>query len=289
MATILLTGATGSVSGSVFPYLNGKGHRLIGLVRNKAKAAALEAQGVELRLGDLTDLRTVERAFEGVDFAFLLAAPGPLGPIQYSNALWAARQGGVKHVVRMSAAGAAHDAPTLNSRMHALSDSEIAASGMTYTIVKPHIFMQNLFMNADGVTSQGALYLPLGDAKQPMIDARDIGATVAAILTNPAPHAGRVYTLTGPAAIGGAEAAAAIGEAIGKPVKYVPIPVPAMVESVAKAGLDDYMQVMLRDYFNAYSRGWIAQVTSSVKDITGNQPRGIAEFARDFARAFGGR
>ena len=98
-----------------------------------------------------------------------------------------------------------------------------------------------------------------------------------------------LYTLTGSTAIGGAEVAAALGAAIGKWVKYVPIPVPAMVESVAKAGLDDYMQVMLRDYFNAYSRGWISQVTSTVKDITGNPPRSIDEFARDFARTFGGR
>lgn len=38
--------------------------------------------------------------------------PGPSAPIQASNALWAARLGGVKHVVRMSAVGAAHDAPS---------------------------------------------------------------------------------------------------------------------------------------------------------------------------------
>jgi uncharacterized protein YbjT (DUF2867 family) len=286
MSTILLTGATGSVSSAVIHALQGSGHRLIGLVRDRAKAQPLEALGVELRTGDLSSLRTVEGAFEGADVAWVLTPPGPNAPLQSSNAVWAARLGGVKHVVRMSAVGAAHDAPTLNSRLHALSDSELAGSGLTYTIVKPHFFMQNLMMSAQSIAQQGTIYFGLGDAKLPIIDDPDIGASVPAILKNPAPHAGRTYTLTGPAAIGMSQVAAAIGESLGKPVTYVPVPVPAMVETLAKLGLDDYNQTALRDYFIAYSRGWQSDVTSAVKDLTGASPRSIAEFARD---AFGKR
>ena len=289
MSTILLTGATGNVTSAVIRSLQGSGHRLICLVRDPAKAKDLAAQGVELRTGDLSLLRTVEGAFEGVDVAWLLTPPGPSAPIQASNALWAARLGGVKHVVRMSAVGAAHDAPNLNSRLHALSDAEIAGCGLSFTVVKPHFFMQNLMMAAQSVAEQGTIYFALGDAKLPMVDVRDIGASVAAILANPAPHAGKTYTLTGPTAIGIDQVASALGEALGKPVKYVPVPVAAMVETLTKMGLDDYNQVALRDYFTAYSRGWESQVTSAVKDLTGIEARGIAEFARDHAAAFGKR
>ena len=289
MSNIILTGVTGSVSSAVIRSLQGSGHHLIGLVRDEAKAKDLAAQGVELRTGDLSLLRTVEGAFEGADVAWLLTPPGPHAPIQSSNALWAARLGGVKHVVRMSAVGAAHDAPNLNSRLHALSDSEIAGSGLPFTVVKPHFFMQNLMLAAQSVAEQGTIYFALGDAKLPMIDVRDIGASVAAILANPAPHAGKTYTLTGPTAIGIDQVATAIGEAIGKPVKYVPVPVAAMVETVAKMGLDDYNQVALRDYFTSYARGWESQVTTAVKDLGGTAPRSIDEFARDHAAAFGKR
>ena len=144
-------------------------------------------------------------------------------------------------------------------------------------------------MAAQSVAEQGTIYFALGDAKLPMVDVRDIGASVAAILANPAPHAGKTYTLTGPTAIGIDQVASALGEALGKPVKYVPVPVAAMVESITKMGLDDYNQVALRDYFKAYSRGWESQVTSAVKDLTGIEARGIAEFARDHAAAFGKR
>ncbi len=287
MSTILLTGATGSVSSAVIHALQGAGHHLIGLVRDPAKATALAAQGVELRTGDLSHLRTLEGAFAGVDVAFLLAPPAALAPFQSSNALWAAKGAGVKHVVRMSAVGAAHDAPNLNSRMHALSDAELAGAGIPFTIVKPHFFMQNLLMAAHSVREQGTIYFALGDAKLPMIDVRDIATTVAAILAAPAPHAGKTYTLTGPSAIGMDAVAAAIGEAVGKPVAYVPVPVAAMVETMTNMGLDDYTQVSMRDYLTSYAKGWASEVTSAVQQISGSAPRGIGEFARDFAAAFG--
>jgi uncharacterized protein YbjT (DUF2867 family) len=287
MSTILLTGATGNVSSAVVRSLQGSGHRLIGLVRDAAKAKDLAAQGVELRTGDLSLLRSIEGAFEGVDVAFLLAPPGSNAPFQASNALWAARLGGVKHVVRMSAVGAAHDAPNLNSRLHALSDAEVAGCGLAFTVVKPHFFMQNLMMAAKSVADQGTIYFALGDAKLPMIDVRDVGASVAAILRDPATHAGKTYTLTGPAAIGMEHVASAIGEAVGKPVKYVPVPVAAMVETLTKMGLDDYNQIALRDYFASYSRGWESQVTTAVKDLTGTAPRTVDEFVRDHAAEFG--
>jgi uncharacterized protein YbjT (DUF2867 family) len=289
MSTILLTGANGNTSSATISALQGKGHRLIALVRDQKKGKTLQDLGVEIRIGDLSQLRSVEDAFGGVDTAWLLAPPGPLAPHQASNALWAARRAGVKHIVRMSAVGAAHDAPTLNSRMHALSDSELERSGLPYTILKPHFFMQNLLMAAQSVAEQGAIYMALGSAKLPMIDVRDIGAVAAAVLNEPAPHTGKTYTLTGGAAVSLDQVASAIAEAVGKPVQYIPVSVESMIDTFAKLGLDDYTQVAMRDYFTAYAQGWQSEVTPWVKQIAGKEPISVAEFARDLAGAFGKR
>jgi hypothetical protein len=106
------------------------------------------------------------------------------------------------------------------------------------------------------------------------------------VLANPTAHAGKTYTLTG-APVTLHEVAAAIGTAVGKPVSYVPVPVAAAIEMMTKMGADEYRQVSLRDYLTAYSQGWQSSPTTSVKDLLGREPRSIAEFARDFARAFG--
>jgi uncharacterized protein YbjT (DUF2867 family) len=286
MSTILVTGANGNVSSATIRALQGKGHRIVGLVRDPAKGAELEKLGVKLVVGDLQKLRTVESAFEGIDTAFLCCPPGFMAPLMLSNALWAARRGGATHVVRLSAIGAAHDAPTLNGRLHALSDAEAIRSGLKWTVLKPHFFMQNLLMAAGSVQAQGQIYFALGDAQVPMVDVRDVGAAAAAVLADPAPHAEKTYTLTG-AAVTMGQVATAIGEAVGKPVGYVPVPVAAAVENITKMGLDEYSQVAVRDYFTAYSDGWQSTPTSAVKELTGKAPRTIADFAREHAAAFG--
>jgi len=286
MATILLTGANGAVSSAAIAALKGSGHRVIGLVRDAARAKEL---GVELRVGDLERPRTLEGAFDGVDTAFLLSPYGPLAPYHHSNALWAARQAGVRHVVRLSAVGAAHDAPTVNSRLHALNDAEVAASGIPFTILKPHFFLQNLLASAPTIAKEGAMYWALSEAKVPGIDVADVGEVAARILADPSTHAGKTYTLTGGTALTMHQMAAAIGEAIGKPVKYVPISITALLEGLNAMGVSDYVEVAFRDYMTAYSQGWQSAVTDAVKRVTGKAPRTFAEFARRNAAGFNGK
>ena len=121
--TILITGATGKISTDVIAALKGTKHTLRVLVRDEAKAAAFRAQGLEAVVADLDSARTLAPAFAGVDTAFLLSPPGPRAADQQSSALYFAKKAGVAHIVRMSAVGAAHNAPTVNSRSHALSDA----------------------------------------------------------------------------------------------------------------------------------------------------------------------
>ena len=121
--TVLITGANWNVSSGIIANLKSSGNKLRTLVRKADKAEALKQQGVEAVIGDLEKPWTLAPAFEGVDTVWLLSPPGPRAPEQQSNGIWAARQAGVKHIVRMSAVGAAHDASTMNSRLHALSDA----------------------------------------------------------------------------------------------------------------------------------------------------------------------
>jgi uncharacterized protein YbjT (DUF2867 family) len=284
--TILITGATGNISSGIIAQLKGSGHTLRALVRNPSKAEALKQQGVDVRIGDLEKPWTLGASFDGAETVWLLAPPGPRAPEQCSNGLWAAKQGGAKHVVRMSAVGAAFMAPTVNSRLHALSDAEVAGSGIPFTILKPHFFMQNLMMAAGSVAQEGSIYMALGEGKMSMIDARDISEFAARVLTTPG-HEGKTYTLTGPASINMTQVAAAIGAAVGKPVKYIPVPVEGAKQAMAAMGLDEWMLNLLGDYFVAYSRGWGDIMNDEFKRLMGKAPRSIEQFAQDFAGAFG--
>lgn len=286
--TILITGATGNVSTEVLQALKGTKNKLRVLVRDEAKGAPFKAQGLEVVVGNLDTPRTLAPAFAGVDAAWLLTTAGPRAADQNSSAIWAARKAGVSFVARMSAVGAAHNAPTINSRSHALSDAELAASGIPFAILKPHFFMQNFMMAAQSVTKEGAMYLALGDGKMGVIDSRDIGVFAAQVLTTGG-HEGKTYTLTGPASLPMATVAEQLGAAVGKAVKYVPVSNEQAAQSMAGMGMDEWMVEAMSNYFTAYANGWGDFVTDDFQRVTGKAPRAFATFAKDFAAAFGGK
>ncbi len=286
--TILITGATGTVSGGLIAALSGQpGLTLRALVRDPGKAARLRAAGVELVRGDLDDASTLGPAFEGVDALWLLTAPGPRAPENNMNALWAARQAGVRWVVRLSVIGAATDAPTRNGRLHALSEHEVMVSGLQWTILRPHFFMQNLLGSAAAIAGQGALYQSFGEGRLGLVDTRDLGAFAARILTAPEGHAGKIYTLTGPASMSGEEMAGALGSAAGRSVKYVPVPPAATRGAMLEMGASSWIADMMVEYSRAYSDGWGDFVTGDFARLMQRPPRALSEFARDHAAAFG--
>ncbi|HXI94540.1 MAG TPA: NAD(P)H-binding protein, partial [Candidatus Acidoferrum sp.] len=118
-ATVLVTGATGTVSTALLADLKGKpGIHPRALVHNAGKAAALVEEGYEVAVGDLEEPETLDEAFDGVDILWLLTPASALEPSMGSNAVNAARKAKVKHI-RNSAIKAAHDAPNRNGRLHA--------------------------------------------------------------------------------------------------------------------------------------------------------------------------
>ncbi|MEV4107920.1 SDR family oxidoreductase [Nonomuraea sp. NPDC049695] len=272
--SILITGANGTVSSAVLRSLTGTPDVRV-LVRDAAKAPS----GVEVAVGDLDDPATLDRAFEGVDTLWLLTAMGPQAPHASMNAVWAARKAGVSHIVRMSAIGAAHDAPTRNGRLHALSDVELAASGLDWTVIRPAFFMQNLLGSVNGDT----LYGGTGEGRLGMIDVRDIGDFAAAVLRDPAQHRGSTYTLTGPASISLRDAAAELTRTYGTPIAYQPVTPDDVRRSMLDAGLPSWIAAVTQEYLTAYSAGWGDYTTPDFEKVTGRPARSFADFARDHA------
>jgi nucleoside-diphosphate-sugar epimerase len=70
----LVTGGTGFVGGALVRRLRAEGHQLVALVRDPAKASALQALGAQVAAGDVTDRDSLEGPMRGVDGVFHLAA-----------------------------------------------------------------------------------------------------------------------------------------------------------------------------------------------------------------------
>ena len=114
MSTYLITGATGFLGHHLVPALLDAGHTLVALTRRPAPA--LEAQGVQVVIGDVCDAESVKKAAKGCDGLFHCAGIVSRDPEDTKKmydvhvngtkiTLDAAKEAGIKRVVYMSTSG----------------------------------------------------------------------------------------------------------------------------------------------------------------------------------------
>jgi len=213
---ILVTGATGQIGGAVLKNLSDVS-RVRALVREP-----IEIEDAETVVGSFDDAGSLASAFEGVDTLFLIGRDNPDQVEQHIRVLDAAHAAGVRHIVKLSAIAARADSPLALMRWHHAIEERLRASDFAWTFLRPHLFMQNLLRFAGDVAERGTIAAPMSDRETPLVDTRDVAQAAAAVLRDPAAHAGQIHTLTGPQALSYSHVAAAIGEIIDKDVTYEP-------------------------------------------------------------------
>jgi uncharacterized protein YbjT (DUF2867 family) len=166
-------------------------------------------------------------------------------------------------------------------------EDALASSGLPYTVLRPQSFMQNTLMAASTVATQGKIYQPMKDGRLGMIDARDISAVAARVLTEEG-HDGQTYTLTGPAAISFHDVARILSGILGREVSYLSVSVEKAKETMLARGLSEWVADTLTEYANAHSAGYSDWTTDDVERLTDHPATPYQQFAKDFAPVFRG-
>ena len=281
---IVVTGATGHIGNELVRLLSEKNVSVRALTRNPRRARPM--RGVDWTKGDLADADSLRDLFRGASRMFLLTSNSEDMRILQVNAIAAARAAGVGHVVKGSALGASDHSKSPIGRAHYDVEKALQESGIAWTILRPHVFMQNFLDIAPTIAREGRIRAASGDGKIPFIDARDIAAVAAAALTAPG-HEGKKYVLTGPEALGYGDVARIIGKAVGRPVEYVAESPEEARERLVRAGAPLWaIDSMLA--LSAYQRagGPTAEISKTVEEILGRPPRTFARFVQDYASVF---
>jgi len=261
ISPVLVTGATGKT-----------GTRVTG---------GLEARGVTVRAAsrsgpvpfDWDDRSTWGPALEGaaglsIAYAPDVAVPGAAETVEALAA--AAVEAGVQRIVLLSGRG---------EEEAERSERLVQAAAPQATVVRAAFFMQNfsesLFLEN---ILDGELALPVGDVREPFVDAGDVAAAMVAALTEDG-HAGRIHEVTGPRLLSFAEAIAEIGAAAGREVEYVTVPAADYRAALDGAGLPDDVAGLLMYLFSEVLDGRNASLTDGVREATGRAPRDFADYA----------
>src|SRR5215469_5906775 len=237
--------------------------------------------GAELGRADLADPASLEPHLAGAQALFLVwpfTSPEMTAELAPKVAQIAARHTG--RIVYLSAQPAA-DRP---DSFWALVERAIEASGASWTFLRPTGFAANTLMWADQIRSGDVVRWPFGAAARALIDERDIAAVAVRALTGDG-HTGFRYLLSGPAVLTQAEQLAAIGQAIGRELRWEELPRQAALEALAAAWRDG---AFAEAALNAWE--WFVDhpetVTSTVQDVTGAPAHSFADWAAANAAAF---
>jgi uncharacterized protein YbjT (DUF2867 family) len=278
--TILVTGATGNVGRHVVRGLAEAGARVRAMTRNPGKATFPE--DVEVVRGDLDELHGIP--FGGVEKLFLFVH----SPI-VQDAVDLAVKAGVRRMVVLSSGAVTHGYDTGH---HLPVERAVEASGVEWTHVRPGEFAMNkIDLWGPSIRADSTIVHPDPDEFGQLIHEQDIAEVAVAALLEDG-HAGKAYTLTGPAQLTLREMAAAIGEAIGRELKVVKVSAEeALAYYVSLGWPEEFARFILG--LGGYGGGeaddysdYQFTVSPDFEAVTGKPYWTFAQWARDHAADF---
>jgi uncharacterized protein YbjT (DUF2867 family) len=285
VGTVLVTGATGTVGSTLVSLLAARGVAVRALSRRGLPPEAM-ATGIDAAKVDLRDAQSVADALSGVQRLFLAT------PLEEDMAAVAdrmveqARRAGVVQVVRLSAFGAGGGMATGLAAIHAQTEESLRRSGIPWVFLRPNAFMQNTIGQfAGSIRRYGSFRAPQGGGRVSVIDARDIAAVAACLLTQSPPVSG-CFDLTGPQALSNDDIAAVLGRVLGRDIRYFDTEPGETRATLLAEGLSVWLTDIVMELYDLSAHGGAARVSSDVAQILGRAPTSFEAFVADHVDAF---
>ena len=235
---ILVTGGTGFVGRHLIQHMRKEGIAIRAVVKTLDKAQSLEALGVHLIQGDITDKASLEKAVLGVDRVIHL-----VGIIQEAphvtfqgihvegtrNILDAAKKAAVRHFFYQSALGTRPGAKSTYHKTKWEAEELVRSSGIPYTIMRPSL----IYGSGDGFTTRLSEMIKLspfmpvigsGKSKVQPIFINDVVSCILKAMTSDS-FLNEIYEIGGPEQLTYEEVTLALAEALGvrRPTVHLPL------------------------------------------------------------------
>jgi uncharacterized protein YbjT (DUF2867 family) len=283
---ILVTGASGRNASAAVLDLLKRGFPVRALVRRQdQRSEALRSAGAEIVVGNLFDYRDLESALVDVQRAYHSAPYAP--NLLHGMMLFAiaAEQAKLEVVAWMSQWNPHPLHPSAFTREHWIANQIVRWMPSVDVIhVNPGIFAYVYFLGLPAIMHFGMFVAPLGEGLNAPPSNEDIGRVAAALLANPRGRIGKSFRPTGPVLISPHDAAAAMGRALGRPVRYVPSSMKQFLKAATALGVSTFELTSIRHYLQEIAGGAFAvgAPTDHVEMLTGRPAEDIETIARRY-------
>lgn len=264
---IVITGATGHTGKPAAQSLLAKGEKVRVVGRDAKKLEPLVQQGAEAFVGNVEDSASMTKAFDGATVAYLvvpedisqqdLRAHQERVSDSYAAAIANAR---VPYVVSLSSIGAQHPEKTGPIvGLHNLEQKLNRIAGLHALHLRAAYFMENLLMSIPPLRSMGILPGGLkADMPMPWIATKDIGEYAAGRLAARDFSGSSTQELHGQRDLSMKEAAAVVGNAIGKPkLSYMQVPFLMLEPALVQMGLPKKTAALVIEMWKGGNAGLI--------------------------------
>lgn len=285
---ILVTGANGQLARRIVrrlcAMLPGAGAgRLAVATRHPSALAALAPRGIDVRRADFDRPDTLAAAFTHVERLVLVSPSGALDErsARVRNAIAAAKAAGVGRVYYTSLLDADECSPCEVARVHAIAESELAASGLPFRVLRNAPYADLLPETFAAALADGVLRLPAGDGKLTYVSRDDLAEAIAQAVLAPRLEK-PLYALTGETAHDCRELAAKVGRALGRPLRYESDTAAASAKALEAHGVPPRQAGALVSGYRAAADGRLGITTNDFAALVGHPPRSIDCLVAEF-------
>ncbi|WP_283135479.1 NmrA family NAD(P)-binding protein [Rhizohabitans arisaemae] len=281
--SILVTGATGTVGGSLVRQLVQAGQAVRAITRNPGStAAAALPKEVEVVRGDYSRPESLVPTFAGVERMFLVSVEEAAEPAVTAQILGLAGKAGVRRVVHLGHDDESRDDDDPYATGRGVKRA-VENSGLEWTHFFPGEFMANTYEWAASIQAEGVVRAPFGDWTSNMIHEADIAAMAMAALLEEG-HMGRTYRPVGPLPVRRRDAVRMIGEALGRDVRFLELtPDGARAQWTEMGYPPEVIEWFLELGKNQDMSGGNVH---EIEEVTGRKGRTFAEWVVDHADGF---
>jgi NAD(P)H dehydrogenase (quinone) len=284
---ILVTGATGNLGKATIKLLVDKGIAttdIAALVRDETKAAALKAQGIRVKLGDYQDVDSLKNAFQGVDRLLLISSSADIVDrfVQHKNAIDAAKEAGVSHLVYTGFAMRDLHQSSMRAdvQYHAYTADYLKQAAIPYTVMNNTLYANLIpFLIGKNVLEEG-VSIPAGDGKTPFLPLVEMAEALAVVLTTPG-HENKEYVMAAETAFSFAAIADMLSASTGKTIAYHQPEAGLYIAQLIQAGLSEEDAAYIARYAKAIAHDEFETGKSDVKQLLGRSPVKLEDFLRN--------
>jgi NAD(P)H dehydrogenase (quinone) len=283
---ILVTGATGHLGNAAIQSILKKGvsaNEITALVRDENKAVDLKDQGIQIKIGNYNDYKSLKDALQGVDKLLLISSNEVMADtlVQHKNVINAAKENGVNHIVytSMDIKNFETTAIPYVVQIHKDTADYLKETGIAYTILDNTLYADSIGKFLGETFLESGIFFPAGDGKLPWVPRAEMGEAAAVVLTTSG-HEHKTYAITADTAYSFDEIAGMLSAITGKKVTYLNPDLNTYIDGILKAGLPKEVASFLGGFGTAIGNGEFDTHRSDLEKLLGRRPIELKEFLK---------